>query len=94
MTQANEAKSPGKPAETIQVLMLKGYVPKAPEVLSTEDDKPQTLLKHKKGETVELPAAEAKALMKIGGAVRPDEATEAHLIQAGLMAPPEPEDDE
>src|SRR5690606_12383032 len=102
--------TPNSPAsqETIEVLILRGYVPKNAEVLTMGrvptrqispghfeyKEVPATLQKLPKGQVAVLPAAEAKELMKRGSAVRPDEATESQLIMAGLKEPPKPIDDE
>lgn len=80
--------------ETIEVMMLRGYVPFGAEADSFEPNgKPASLKKEKKGTVVELPADEAKNLIRKGIAVRPDEATDNHLIQAGLKAAPVPDED-
>ena len=102
MTDETTAPRRGRPPkaegdkQTIDVLMLRGYVPKDAQVLSTDaaTGKDATLLKVTKGQIVELPATEAKDLMRRGIAVRPDEATDNHLIQAGLKAPPQIDEDE
>lgn len=97
VNEQTEAPRRGRPpkVETINVLMLRGYVPKDAQVLSFNPDKtPATLEKHKKGTVVDMPADEARALIRRGGAVRADEATDNHLIQAGLKEPPETKEDD
>lgn len=96
----NEAEAPrrGQPPkgeETIKLMMLRGYVPKKPEAVTFEPNgKPATFLKHRKGEIVELPLDEGRALIRAGSAVRPDEASDNQLIQAGLKQAPRPDDED
>lgn len=95
-----EAPRRGRPpkadAKPLRLLMLRGYVPENPVVLSKDEQtgEDSTLEKARRGTIHSFPEDEGKALIRRGIAVRPDEATDNHLIQAGLKAPPEREDDE
>jgi hypothetical protein len=91
------------------VLMLRGYVPTNATVLSFRQcadqgrpvpassnmkSVPATLEKLVKGEVVDIDTEEAKTLIKRGIACRPDEATDAQLIKAGLKLAPQFEVDD
>jgi hypothetical protein len=95
--------------DTMPVLMLRGgYVPTNANVLSfgnvptrqtgpgqfEYESVPATLEKLVKGEVVDLDTEEAKTLIKRGIACRPDEATDAQLIKAGLKLAPKFEVDD
>jgi hypothetical protein len=109
-TETIEAPKRGRPAkkDTMPVLMLRGYVPTNANVLSFGNvptrqtgpgqfeykSVPATLEKLVKGEVVDIDTEEAKTLIKRGIACRPDEATDAQLIKAGLKLAPQFEVDD
>lgn len=94
--RAAAPKAPKPAGKTMKLLMLRGYVPQNAHVLSVDEQtgKDSTLAKAVKGTIHEFSEEEGKALIRRGIAVRPDEATDNNLIQAGLKSPPQREDDE
>ena len=100
LNETIEAPRRGRPpksdsTETIKLLLLRGYVPKEAVAVTFEPNgKPASLEKYSKGQVVLLPKEEGIALIRRGSAVRPDEASDNQLIQAGLKQPPEPDDED